>query len=59
LTADFEPLFRCWNSGNPKGKTFDPQYVPNGLSRMKITRHCRDQRLRDRSDGCGAFYLAL
>ena len=29
-------LFRCWNTGRPDGKTFDPAYVPNGLQRMQI-----------------------
>lgn len=33
---EFEKLFRCWNSGHPDGKTFDPEYVPNGLIRMKL-----------------------
>jgi hypothetical protein len=45
LTEDFEPMFRVWNSGAPRddpattrieGKTFDPEYVPNGLRRMAI-----------------------
>jgi hypothetical protein len=35
---DFEPLFRCWNSGSPNGKTFDPNYVANGLRRMELYR---------------------
>jgi hypothetical protein len=30
----YEELFRCWNTGEPNGATFDPQYVPNGLARM-------------------------
>jgi len=28
--------FRCWNTGEPNGKTFDPNYVANGLLRMQI-----------------------
>ncbi len=33
---DLESLFHCWNSGRPRGKTFDPAYVPNGLRRAAI-----------------------
>jgi hypothetical protein len=33
LANDFEEMLRCWNSGRPDGKTFDPNYVPNGLAR--------------------------
>jgi len=33
LASDSEELLRCWNTGRPDGKTFDPQYVPNGLAR--------------------------
>lgn len=29
-------LFICWNTGSPHGATTDPQYVPNGLTRMAI-----------------------
>jgi hypothetical protein len=45
VRREFEELLRCWNAGapydNPKtprleGKTTDPEYVPNGLLRMKI-----------------------
>jgi len=32
---DWPGLFRCWNTGHPSGTTFDPEYVPNGLERMK------------------------
>ena len=28
--------FRCWNTGRPDGKTFDPNYVSSGLLRMQI-----------------------
>jgi hypothetical protein len=33
---EFEKLFRCWNTGEPAGKTFDLGYVPNGLARVKL-----------------------
>jgi hypothetical protein len=33
---EFEEMFRCWNSGGPYGKTFDPKYVEKGLARMKV-----------------------
>ncbi|MGH9455049.1 MAG: hypothetical protein ACRD2O_13885 [Terriglobia bacterium] len=35
---DFESLLHCWNSGGPRGKTFDPAYVPNGLRRAALYR---------------------
>jgi hypothetical protein len=38
VTKDFEQLFRCWNTGRPDGRTYDPEYVPNGLRRMEIYR---------------------
>jgi hypothetical protein len=34
--AEFEEIFRCWNTGQPYGKTYDPQYVARALARMKI-----------------------
>ena len=34
VTKDFEEMFRCWNTGQPDGKTFDPKYVESGLRRM-------------------------
>jgi hypothetical protein len=34
--ASADPYFRCWNSGAPKGRTFDPQYAAKGLARMAI-----------------------
>jgi hypothetical protein len=36
LATDGNSLFTCWNTGSPTGKTFDPQYVPNGLVLMGI-----------------------
>jgi hypothetical protein len=33
---EFEEMFRCWNTGGPYGKTFDPKYVEKGLARMKV-----------------------
>lgn len=33
IAADF---FRCWNTGSPSGKTFDPQYVGSGIIRMQL-----------------------
>jgi hypothetical protein len=37
LAADYQAaLLRCWNTGRPDGKTFDPQYVENGLRRMTL-----------------------
>jgi hypothetical protein len=34
--ADWESLFRCWNTGRATGETTDPAYVAKGLSRMAI-----------------------
>lgn len=39
LAADFGELFDCWNTGQPKGKTADPEYVDHGISRMSIYGH--------------------
>lgn len=36
LSRDFEDLFRCWNTGRPDGKTFDPDYAAKGMRRMKL-----------------------
>ena len=36
--ADFEQLGRCWNTGTPDGKTYDPEYVPNLLRRAQVWR---------------------
>lgn len=35
---DFEALFRCWNTGRPNGKTFDPAYAEKGMRRIEICR---------------------
>ena len=35
-SKDFPELFRCWNTGQPAGATFDPNYVPNGINRMAV-----------------------
>jgi len=36
LGREFEPMFRCWNTGQPHGKTYDPAYVENGMRRMDL-----------------------
>lgn len=36
VTKDFEQMFRCWNTGQPDGTTFNPNYVANGLARMQL-----------------------
>jgi hypothetical protein len=41
VARDFEEMFRCWNTGRPHGRTYDPQYVENGLRRMQIYRQLR------------------
>jgi hypothetical protein len=33
-TKDFAELLTCWNTGIPDGKTFDPNYVANGMARI-------------------------
>ncbi|HEV2492174.1 MAG TPA: hypothetical protein VG204_03785 [Terriglobia bacterium] len=38
LAREFAEMFRCWNTGQPYGKTFDPAYVANGLRRMQMYR---------------------
>jgi hypothetical protein len=35
LAHEFEEMFRCWNTGKPYGRTFDPGYVAHGLARME------------------------
>ena len=36
LAREFEEMFRCWNSGQPYGETFHPDYVEKGLIRMRL-----------------------
>jgi len=36
LTKDFRELLTCWNTGEPNGKTADPDYVDKGIRRMGI-----------------------
>lgn len=43
LGADFEALFRCWNTGRPDGETFNPDYVPLGMRRMALYRELMEQ----------------
>ena len=38
LASEFEEMFRCWNTGQPYGKTYDPAYVEKGTRRMAIYR---------------------
>ncbi len=38
LGHEFEEMFRCWNTGRPYGKTFDPEYVENGMRRVGLYR---------------------
>jgi hypothetical protein len=33
---EFAEMFCCWNTGQPYGATFDPEYVAKGLARMNI-----------------------
>lgn len=36
LPGDVEPFLRCWNTGSPVGKTFDPDYVAIGENRFDV-----------------------
>jgi len=38
LAREFAEMFHCWNTGQPYGQTFDPDYVAQGLRRMEIYR---------------------
>lgn len=38
LAREFEEMFRCWNTGQPYGETFHPDYVAKGRRRMEIYR---------------------
>ncbi len=44
--VECEELFRCWNTGRPYGKTYDPGYVENGMRRMRLYREIAQQPLR-------------
>ncbi|HTV56335.1 MAG TPA: hypothetical protein VMI06_15640 [Terriglobia bacterium] len=35
-SKDAESMFRCWNTGRPDGKTSDPDYVPQGIQRLRL-----------------------
>lgn len=41
VARDFAEMFCCWNTGRPRGRTFDPDYAGNGLRRMEIYRQLR------------------
>ena len=36
LDREFPQLFHCWNTGDPKEQTSDPNYVAHGLRRLQI-----------------------
>jgi hypothetical protein len=36
LARDFSEMFSCWNTGQPNGKTADPEYIPRGIARMAL-----------------------
>jgi len=38
LAREFDEMFRCWNTGQPYGETFHPDYVAKGRRRMEIYR---------------------
>jgi hypothetical protein len=38
LAREFAEMFRCWNTGQPYGQTFDPDYAEKGRRRMEIYR---------------------
>jgi len=38
LAREFAEMFRCWNTGQPCGQTFAPDYVAQGLRRLEIYR---------------------
>ena len=38
LAREFDEMFRCWNTGQPYGETFDPDYVAKGRRRMEVYR---------------------
>lgn len=38
LAREFEEMFRCWNTGQPYGETYDPRYTERGLRRLGLYR---------------------
>ncbi len=38
LRREFDEMFRCWNTGQPYGETFDPDFVTKGRRRMELYR---------------------
>lgn len=38
LAKETEVMFTCWNTGEPDGHTYDPNYVVNGERRIQIYR---------------------
>ncbi|MBI1940593.1 MAG: hypothetical protein HYS33_03695, partial [Acidobacteria bacterium] len=38
LAQEFDEMYRCWNTGQPYGETFHPDYVAKGRRRMEIYR---------------------
>ncbi len=42
VTREFAEMFRCWNTGQPYGVTFDPAYVEKGLRRMETYKGLSD-----------------
>jgi hypothetical protein len=36
VTKDFEAMGRCWNTGEPNGKTYSDSYIPDLLCRMEV-----------------------
>jgi hypothetical protein len=49
--SEFEEMFRCWNTGQPYGKTYDPAYVANGLGRMGLYARFAAQAMSPPVDG--------
>ena len=38
VAKETEAMFTCWNTGEPDGRTYDPNYVANGQRRIQIYR---------------------
>jgi hypothetical protein len=36
MARETDALFTCWNTGEPDGRTYDPNYVANGERRIQI-----------------------